>query len=115
MSLAREYRTILEDLAPDWSDLYFELRLEDEALFDTARLHMAPTQLRRLAGERDLFSFRVSNGSGYGCFPALAEACLAKLDDAGIDGELVLVRTLHGSRHNLTQGPTIAPTSHAAL
>ena len=110
MSLAREFHQLLEDQAPDWSDLYLELRLDEELTFDAARLYMAPAQMDRIRGERDRFSFRVSRTSGYGAHAPLVEACLAKLDEHGIHGELELVRVLHDVRHNQTQGPLIGPT-----
>lgn len=110
MSLETEFRTIIEEQAPDWSDLYFELRLHREELFDSARLWMAPTQIERIAGKRDLFSFRVSHTQGYGCHAELAARCLRKLDVATMKGELTLKRSLHGVRRNLTQGPLIGPT-----
>lgn len=107
MTLAEEYRQIVDDQAPSWSDLLFELDLPDELRLDEARLLMAPTQLERIPGMRHRFSFRVSHTRGYGCFSDLATACLAKLDDAGIDGDLSLERALHGVEPNLTQGPRI--------
>lgn len=110
MLLETEFRTIIEEQAPDWSDLYFELRLHREELFDSARLWMAPTQIERIAGKRDLFSFRVSHTQGYGCHAELAARCLRKLDVATMKGELTLMRSLHGVRRNLTQGPLIGPT-----
>ena len=107
MSLADQFSHAVEDQAPDWSDMLFELRLKDERRFDEARLAMAPAQLQRKAGERDLFTFRVSRVRGYGAHAPLAQACLAKLDAVGIDAELELVRVLHEVEHNMTQGPVL--------
>ncbi len=107
MSLAEEFQQIIDDQAPDWSDLHFELELPDELRLDEARLMMAPTQLERIPGSRSMFSFRVSNSRGYGCHDALALSCLAKLDQRTIPGTLELVRVLHDVRRNLTQGPLI--------
>lgn len=110
MSLATEFHQLIDDQAPDWSDLLFELRLHTELRFDEARLLMAPAQLQRRAGERDLFTFRVSHTRGYGAHAPLAEACLAKLDSVGIDGELELRQVLHGVEPNWTQGPVLPPS-----
>lgn len=107
MSLAAEFHQAVADQAPDWSDMLFELRLADELSFDEARLAMAPAQLQRKAGERDLFTFRISRERGYGAHAPLVEACLAKLDAAGISGELELMRVLHEVEHNWTQGPVL--------
>lgn len=107
MSLAAELQQILDDQAPSWSDLLLQLRLPDELRLDEARLAMAPTQLERTPGTRDLFTFRVSHQHGYGCHDALAVACLAKLDDRMIPGFLELTRVLHDVRPNMTQGPVI--------
>jgi len=106
MSLAAEFEETLADLAPDWSDLSFELVLPDETRLDEARLLMAPTQLERVPGTRSQFNFRVSHKQGYGCFTGLAQACLAKLDARLIPGRLTLETVLHDARRNMTQGPT---------
>lgn len=110
MPLATEFSEAVTDQATDWSDMLFELRLHDELRFDEARLSMAPAQLQRKAGERDLFTFRVSRVRGYGAHAPLAEACLAKLDQAEIDGDLELVRVLHDVDPNWTQGPVLPVT-----
>ena len=105
MSLEQQFTEIVDDQAADWSDMLFELILPDASRLDEARLLMAYTQLERTAGTRDHFTFRISNGRGYGAFPGLAASCLRKLDDAGITGELGLMRVLSGVDSNLTQGP----------
>lgn len=110
MSLAAEFTQAIEDQSPDWSDILFELRLQEELRFDEARILMAPAQLQRKAGERDLFTFRVSRVRGYGAHAPLVEACLAKVDAAGITGELELVRVLHDVDANWTQGPVLRVT-----
>ncbi len=110
MPLATEFHQAVEDQAPDWSDMLFELRLHDELRFDEARLAMAPAQLQRRAGIRDLFTFRISRERGYGAHAPLAEACLAKLDTAGITGDLELVQVLHEVDRNWTQGPVLPVT-----
>lgn len=107
MSLAQEFQQTIEDQAPDWSDLLFELRLDNERTFDEARLLMAPAQLQRKAGERHLFAFRVSRVRGYGAHAPLVESCLAKLDAVHITGELELTRVLHAVDPNMTQGPVL--------
>ena len=110
MSLAPQFHEAVTDQATDWSDMLFELRLDDELRFDEARLSMAPAQMRRKAGERSLFTFRVSRVRGYGAHAPLAESCLAKLDAAEITGDLELVRVLHEVEPNWTQGPVFPVT-----
>lgn len=110
MSLAAEFHQAVEDQPPDWSDMLFELRLRAELRSDEARVTMAPAQLQRKAGERLLYTFRISRTRGYGAHPPLVEACLARLDEAGIEGELELVRVLHEVEPNWTQGPVLPVT-----
>ncbi|MCW2950295.1 MAG: hypothetical protein JWN41_1308 [Thermoleophilia bacterium] len=107
MALATEFQQLIDDQAPDWSDMLFELRLDNELTFDQARLLMAPAQLQRKAGERFLFAFRVSRVRGYGAHAPLVASCLAKLDAANITGELDLTRVLHSVEPNWTQGPVL--------
>lgn len=107
MPLGDDYRQLVDDQAPDWSDLRFGLQLPDEARLDEARLLMAPTQLERTPGTRTTFSFRVSRTRGYGCHDQLAEACLRRLDERLIGGRLELERVLHAVEPNMTQGPAV--------
>lgn len=110
MSLAHEFQQTIDEQAPDWSDLLFELHLHDELQFDEARLSMAPAQLQRRAGERNVFTFRVSRVRGYGAHAPLVEACLHKLDRSHIDADLDLVQVLHAVDPNWTQGPVLPPS-----
>jgi hypothetical protein len=68
---------------------------------------MAPAQLQRRAGSRNHFTFRVSQSRGYGAHAPLVEACLAKVDAVGIEGQLELERVLHEVDPNWTQGPVL--------
>lgn len=97
---------MVDEQAPDWSDLFFELQLPDETRLDEARLLMAPVQLERTPGTRHRFTFRVAHTRGYGAFDGLAEKCLRKLADRDIQGALSLERVLHQVDPNYTQGPT---------
>lgn len=108
MGLADEYRTVVDDQADNWCDLFFHLILPDESRLDEARLTMAPAQLERVAGSRELFTFRVSHTQGYGAYDPLTESCLRKLDDHGITGTLTLERVLHDVERNYTQGPVVS-------
>ena len=110
MSLAAQFHDDVADQSPDWSDMLFELLLHEELRFDEARLVMAPAQLQRKAGERSLFTFRISREHGYGAHAPLVESCLAKLDAVGITGELELMRVLHEVERNWTQGPVLPVT-----
>lgn len=105
MGLAEQYRQMVDEQAPDWSDLSFELVLPDRSRLDEARLAMAPTQFERVPGTPDHFRFLVSRTRGYGCHDALAEACLRKLDERLMAGSIALLRVLHGVDRNYTQGP----------
>lgn len=106
MALAQEYREIVDEQAPDWSDLFFSLELLDEAQLDEARLAMAPAQLERVPGTANRFTFHVSQTRGYGCHAPLAQSCLAKLDQYGITATLLLEQAYHAVDANWTQGPT---------
>lgn len=105
MSLAQQYQEMVDDQAPDWSDLFFELELVDEIRLDEARLAMAPAQLERIPGSASRFTFHVSHTRGYGAHTDLTRSCLAKLDERMIGGHLTLERVMHGVHPNWTQGP----------
>jgi len=49
--------------------------------------------------------FRVARSSGYGASPQMTRRCLARLDEAGVGGDVEILRALSDTQHVSTQGP----------
>jgi hypothetical protein len=90
-------------LPEDWSDLYAEVELASSDFLDAGALNLSPLNPSR--PDRGLaLKFRVSR-QGYGGSADMARRCLARLDEAGINGRLRVLWAFSDTRPVLTQGP----------
>ena len=90
-------------LPDDWSDLYAEVELASSDFLDAWALNLSPLNPAR--PDRGLaLKFRVSR-QGYGASADMARRCLARLDEAGINGRLRVLWALSDTKPVLTQGP----------
>jgi hypothetical protein len=91
-------------LPEDWSDLYAEVEVSSSDFLDPAALRLAPLNPSR--PDRGLaFKFRVARSFGYGASAEMARRCLARLDEEGIKGRLVILWALSDTKAVSTQGP----------
>lgn len=96
MSLAAEFNEIVEALPSDWTDLEFDLRIDDEDDYIEAATLL--TQCNAQPYSRADWHWRVlvANHFGHGAAPEAVHATLGLLDANGIGGELVLRETRTG-------------------
>lgn len=104
-TLADEWDAVLETLPSDWSDLLCELELTSSDHIDRAALLTAPVNPFQSGLGKPGFRFRVARNYGYGASPGMVRRCLSRLDDAGIPGEVRVVRVLSDTHPVGTQGP----------
>ncbi len=104
-SVAAEWRTALEALASDWSDLVAELELDSSADVDRGAVLCAPLNPMQTT-ERPGFRFRCASAHGYGASAGMVGRCLARLDDAGITGHIRITQALSDVHPIGTQGAT---------
>lgn len=91
-------------LPDDWSDLYAEVELASSDFLDPGALRLAPLNPSRQ--DRGLaFKFRVARSFGYGASSDMARRCLARLDEEGIKGRLLILWALSDTKAVATQGP----------
>jgi hypothetical protein len=102
--LVERWEQALAALPDDWSDLYCELELRSSDHFERGALLMAPLNPARYGGT-PAFRFRVARRFGYGAASEMARRCLARLDEAGIPGEVRILRALSDTKPVGTQGP----------
>jgi len=103
-SPAEAWDAALAGLPEDWSDLYVELELASTDYLEPAALRLAPVNPARY-GEKPGFRFRCARRFGYGASPGMVRRCLERLDEAGIESEVRIVRALSDTKPVATQGP----------
>jgi hypothetical protein len=104
-TLAAEWKTALEMLPSDWSDLIAELELDSSADIDRAAVLCAPLNPMQLTG-RPGFGFRCASDRGYGASAGMVGRCLTRLDEVGITGHVRFTRVLSDVNPVGTQGAT---------
>ncbi|HEU5252734.1 MAG TPA: hypothetical protein VFU16_05355 [Solirubrobacterales bacterium] len=99
MPLAADFQQILATLPPDWTDLEVDMRIEDMAQYvDTATaLSQVNAQVyqRPTAGDWQ-WRLLVAQSFGHAAAPESVEGVLAKLDEAGVTGELRVAEVREG-------------------
>jgi hypothetical protein len=103
-TLAAEWDAALETFPADWSDVYAEVELTSTDHLERAALLLSPLNPARY-GEQPALRFRVARRFGYGASAGMTRRCLERLDEAGIPGELHVLRVLSDSKPVGTQGP----------
>jgi hypothetical protein len=103
-TLREQWEQQLTGVAPDWSDLYAQVRLDSTDYLERAALLLAPINPARFAGAATL-RFRSARRFGYGVSPQMAARCFTRCDDEGITGEIEIIHVLSDTHPSATQGP----------
>ena len=98
MGLAADFQQILDTLPPDWTDLEVDLRIEDESQYvDTAvALSQVNAQVYQHPQEGWHWRLLVAKSFGHAAAPETVKGILAKLDEAGVRGELRVAEVREG-------------------
>lgn len=103
-ALEEAWLSAVAALPEDWSDIYAEVELASSDFLDPGALRLAPLNPSR--PDRGLaFRFRVARSFGYGASSGMARRCMARLDEEGIKGRLVILWALSDTKAVATQGP----------
>jgi len=102
MGLADTFQQILDDLPADWTDLEFDLRIADESRYIDAAVYLATCNAQPYSHHDWHWRVRVAHNFGHAAAAPTVHGTLALLDDAAIEGEL-LVRELREGRVEVTQ------------
>jgi hypothetical protein len=103
-ALEEAWLSAVAALPDDWSDLYAEVELASSDFLDPGALRLAPLNPSR--PDRGLtFKFRVARSFGYGASSEMARRCLARLDEEGIKGRVLILWALSDTKAVATQGP----------
>jgi hypothetical protein len=102
MGLADTFQRVVDDLPTDWTDLELDLRIADESRYVDAAIYLATCNAQPYSHHDWHWRLRVAHNFGHAAAATTVHCALQLLDDAGIEGELVL-RELREGRVEVTQ------------
>ena len=101
MPLADEFQELLDALPSDWTDLELDLRIDEDRYVDAATL-LVTCNAQPYSNHDWHFHLIVAHQFGHAASAPTTHGTLRLLDEAGIDGELIL-REVRAGRVEVTQ------------
>jgi hypothetical protein len=96
MPLADTFQQIVDSLPDDWTDLEFDLRIFDERRYIDAAVLLVTCNAQPYSKSDWHWRVLVAHRFGHAASAPAVHAALGLLDDAAIDGELVVRETRAG-------------------
>jgi hypothetical protein len=90
MGLADTFRDLVDSLPKDWTDLELDLRLADESRYVEAALYLVTVNARPYSHHDWHWRLSVAHSFGHAASAETVHGALRLLDEAGIEGELML-------------------------
>src|SRR5437588_851450 len=90
MALADDFNAFIAAQPEDWTDLEFDLRIADESRYVEAALYLVTCNARPYSHHDWHWRLLVANRFGHAAAVPSVHNALHLLDNAAIDGELVL-------------------------
>jgi hypothetical protein len=101
-TLAGAFQRVLDSLPDDWTDLELDLRLADESRYIEAAVYLVTCNAQPYSRNDWHWRLLVAHRFGHAASAPTVRGTLRLLDEAGIEGELVL-RQERGGRAPVTQ------------
>jgi hypothetical protein len=89
MALAETFQEIVDSLPSDWTDLEFDLRVQEDRYIDAATI-VAQVNGQPYSNHDWHWRLLVAHQFGHAAAAPAVHGTLKLLDDSGIEGELVL-------------------------
>ena len=102
MGLADNFQQIVDSLPDDWTDLELDLRIADESRYVEAAVYLVTCNARPYSHHDWHWRLLVAHRFGHAAAVPSVHAALRLLDEAGIEGELV-VREVRSGRVEVVQ------------
>ena len=102
MTLAGDFQSIIDSLPDDWTDVVVDLRITDEAEYIDAAVLLTQINAQPYSKADWHWRINVAHRFGHAAAAESVKGTLALLDDAGIEGEMV-VRDWHEGRAEVVQ------------
>jgi hypothetical protein len=96
MPLADTFQQIVDSLPDDWTDLEFDLRIDDERRYVDAATYLVTCNAQPYSRHDWHWRLLVAHRFGHAAAVPAVHGSLRLLDDAGISGELALRETRQG-------------------
>ena len=102
MALADTFSELVDSLPDDWTDLELDLRIDDERRYIDAATYLVTCNAQPYSRHDWHWRLLVAHRFGHAAAAPAVHGALKLLDDAGIEGELV-VREQRSGRVEVTQ------------
>jgi hypothetical protein len=102
MALAEDFQLVVDSLPEDWTDIEFDLRIADESRYVEAALFLATCNARPFSHHDWHWRVLVAHRFGHAAAAPTVHGALTLLDEAGIEGEMV-VREVRSGRVEIVQ------------
>src|ERR687887_2465402 len=102
MALAEEFEAVVDTLPDDWTDLELDLRIFDEGRYVDAAVILTQVNAQPYSRADWHFRLNVAHRFGHAAAAESVRGTLELLDEAGIEGEMV-VRDWHEGRAEVVQ------------
>jgi len=102
MGFADEFQRIVDSLPDDWTDLELDMRLADESRYVEAAVYLVTCNARPYSHNDWHWRLIVAHRFGHAASAPTTHGTLKLLQDAGIEGELV-VREVRSGRAEVVQ------------
>ena len=90
MALADTFQQVVDSLPDDWTDLEFDLRIDDESRYIDAAVYLVTCNAQPYSRHDWHWRLLVAHRFGHAAAPSAVHTALRLLDNAGITGELVV-------------------------
>jgi hypothetical protein len=96
MALAQDFQEVLDSLPADWTDLEFDLRIDDEDRYIDASVHLSTINAQPYSQADWHWRIPVAQSFGKAAAPQTVLGILNRLDREGFTGELALREVREG-------------------
>ena len=96
MALADDFQRIVDALPPDWTDLEVDLRIADESEYVDTAVALSQVNAQPYSHAEWHWRLLVAHSFGHAAAPETVLGVLARLDEAGVSGELRVAEVREG-------------------
>jgi hypothetical protein len=102
MAFAQDFQDVLDSLPGDWTDIEFDLRIDDESRYIDAAVMLSLINAQPYSKADWHFRIAVAQSFGHAAAAETVKATLGKLDTEGFTGQIVL-REVREGRSEIVQ------------
>lgn len=96
MGLAEDFQEIVDSLPEDWTDLELDMRIADESRYVETALYLTTCNARPYSKHDWHWRLLVAHSFGHAAAAPTVHGALRLIDEAEIEGELVVRQTRSG-------------------